>query len=239
MTSRAVVFDYFGTLTPTVLHMITEAEQMTLGEALGVDPDELEAAWRSSFVVRSTGRTGDLRATLRLLSRQVGGAPTEAGLDEATRIRATAYRRCATPRPESVEVLTLLRERGLRLAVVSDCSDELVVMWPTLSIAHAVDATVFSAVEGVRKPDPLMYRRACERLGVSPSDCLYVGDGGSGELTGATDFGMRAVLLADRDWADGHRYDADTWQGETIHALTAVPALLTAPDPDESRRPST
>jgi putative hydrolase of the HAD superfamily len=226
MTIRAVVFDYFGTLTPTVLHMVTEAEQLALGQALGVDPGELEVAWRSSFVARSTGRTGDLRATLLMLARQAGAEPTEAGLAEATRIRAMAYRRSATPRPESVDVLALLRDRGFRLAVVSDCSDELVVMWPELPVAKAVDATVFSAVEGVRKPDPLMYGRACERLGVSPSDCLYVGDGGSGELTGATKFGMRAVLLADELWADGHRYDADTWQGETIHALTDVTTLL-------------
>lgn len=227
MTVGAVVFDYFGTLTPTVLQMITDAEQLALGRALGADPDELETAWRSSFVARSTGRTGDLRATLRMLARQVGGEPTEAGLDKATAIRAAAYRRSATPRPESVGVLTSLRDRGLPLAVVSDCSGELVDMWAELPVARAVDVTVFSAVEGVRKPDPLMYRRACERLNVSARDCLYVGDGGSGELTGATEFGMRAVLLADEDWANGHRYDADdTWDGETIHALTEVDTLL-------------
>lgn len=226
MSERAVLFDYFGTLTPTVLSMISEDEQRDLAGSLNVDGAEFEDAWRSSFVERSTGRTGDLAATIRLLVERVGGTPTDEGIANATRIRATAYRRSATPRPEAVDVLRELRERGLRLAVVSDCSDELVAMWPELPVAEYVDATVFSAVEGTRKPDPLMYRRACERLGVDPSSCVYVGDGGSGELTGAAAMGMRAVLLADDDWADGHRYDADDWQGESIRRLTEVPRLL-------------
>jgi putative hydrolase of the HAD superfamily len=226
MTARAVVFDYFGTLTPTVLAMVTPAEQVELGRALGVDPDELEAAWRATFVSRSTGRTGDLRATLRALAIQVGGTPTEEGLAEAAGIRVMSYRRAARPRPDAVAVLGGLRARGLKLAVVSDCSHELVEMWGELPLADAVDTTVFSAVVGRRKPDPLMYRLAYEGLDVEPEDCVYVGDGGSGELTGAASMGMRAVLLADEDWSAGHRYDADDWHGESIHRLAEVPGLL-------------
>lgn len=230
MTVGAIVFDYFGTLTPTIVEMITPRERQEMGAALGVDPDELESAWRASFVARSTGHTGDLPATLRTLAGQVGGRPSDAAVAVAVDIRVAAYRRSATPRPETVSVLTRLRERGLRLAVVSDCSAELVGMWPELPVAPLVDATVFSVVVGVRKPDPTMYRLACERLDVPPADCLYVGDGGSGELTGASAFGMRAVLLADADWAHGHRYDTDTdWRGETITALTDVPSLVGGP----------
>ena len=33
MTVRAVLFDYFGTLTPTVLKMISAEEQQALGDA--------------------------------------------------------------------------------------------------------------------------------------------------------------------------------------------------------------
>jgi putative hydrolase of the HAD superfamily len=226
VTVRAVVFDYFGTLTPTVLSMITADEQQALGDALGVDADRLEDAWRASFVARSTGRTGDLRTTMRWLAEQVGGSPTEAGLTEATELRAMAYRRSAAPRPEAADVLGALRARGLRLAVVSDCSDELVLMWPELPVSKFVDTTVFSSVVGVRKPDPLMYRLACEGLDVTPGECVYIGDGGSGELTGAAAMGMRAVLLADEDWARGHRYDADDWHGESVHSLADVTSLV-------------
>jgi putative hydrolase of the HAD superfamily len=226
MTVRAVVFDYFGTLTPSVIDIVSAGDRATMGTALGVDPDALDAAWHASFVERSTGRTGDLRATMRLLATGLGGDPDEAGLAEATRIRASAYRRSAMPRTDTVAVLTTLREQGFLLAVVSDCSDELVAMWPELPVAAHVDATVFSSVVGKRKPDPLMYRLACERLGVEAAECVYVGDGGSNELTGASGYGMRAVQLADEQWAAGHRYDADDWHGEVVHRLTDVPGLL-------------
>ncbi len=51
-------------------------------------------------------------------------------------------------------------------------------------------------VIGLVKPDPAIYQLACQRLGVIPEDCRYVGDGGSNELTGADASGMRAVLIA-------------------------------------------
>jgi putative hydrolase of the HAD superfamily len=226
MTVRAVVFDYFGTLTPSVINLITPHEQQALGAALGVDPDALEAAWSASFVERSTGRLGDIRETMRTMARGLGGDPTDAGVTEAAGIRAAAYRRSAIPRPDVVDVLGTLKRLGFKLAVVSDCSMELVTMWPELPVSHLVDATVFSALVGKRKPDPEMYRLACERLGVQPAECVYVGDGGSGELTGASVYGMRAVLIADEQWSVGHRYDADDWHGERIHRLADVPGLV-------------
>jgi putative hydrolase of the HAD superfamily len=226
MSVRAVVFDYFGTLTPSVIDIVGVDERRAMGDDLGVDPDALETEWNASFVERSTGRTGDLRETMLLLATRLGGSPTEAGLTEAAEIRALAYRRSAQPRTNTVGVLETLRERGLRLAVVSDCSDELVRMWPELPVATRVDATVFSSVVGKRKPDPLMYQLACERLGVEAGECVYVGDGGSNELTGASGYGMRAVLLADEQWSVGHRYDADDWHGEIVHRLADVAGLL-------------
>jgi putative hydrolase of the HAD superfamily len=221
-----VVFDYFGTLTPSMSRLIMPDERIALGAALDVDPDALDREWEQSFEDRFTGATGDLTATLVLLAGRLGGQPSDADVATAAAIRTRAYTRSAQPRPEAVGVLDTLRERGFRLAVVSDCSTELGVLWPDLPVAERIDATVFSSDVGRRKPDPVMYRLACEGLGVAPGDCVYVGDGGSGELTGAAAFGMRAVLLADEHRGAGHRYDADVWRGELIHNLTEVPGLV-------------
>lgn len=221
-----MVFDYFGTLTPSMATIISRDERVEMAAALGVDSGALELAWEQSFEDRFAGRTGDLTATLRLMADQLGGHPTDAGIAQAAAIRTTAYRRSAQPRPETVGVLDMLRARGFRLAVVSDCSTELSELWPDLPVAARIDATVFSADVGRRKPDPVMYRLACDGLGVAAADCVYVGDGGSGELTGADAFGMRAVLMADEHWGAGHRYDADVWHGEVIHSLTELPELV-------------
>ena len=74
------------------------------------------------------------------------------------------------------------------------------------------------------KPNPGIYRLACERLGVEPSDCLFIGDGGSGELTGATNVGMDAVLIrAPDDTENGNRED---WQGIRISSVEEVLSLV-------------
>ena len=78
------------------------------------------------------------------------------------------------------------------------------------------------------KPDRRIYQMACERLGVSPEACLYVGDGGSKELTGASDSGMQAVLIrAPYDTVNGNR---EEWPGERITGLPEVLALVGAAD---------
>ncbi len=46
-----------------------------------------------------------------------------------------------------------------------------------------------------------MYETACAHLGVDPGECLYVGDGGSQELSGATAVGMTAFRLTAPDLA--------------------------------------
>ena len=226
MSQRAVVFDYFGTLTPTLARVASAVDQPEIAAILRVDRDALRDWWAGSYPDRSIGRTGDGIATMRLLANTLGGDDSDEAVRAAQRIRLATYATMARPRANAVEVLTALRGKGLRVGVLSDCSAELPELWPDLPLAGLVDAPVFSALVGERKPHELMYRTVCTRLGVEPGECLYVGDGGSNELTGATAFGMRAVLIADAGWATGHRFDSDDWHGETIADLAEVPALL-------------
>lgn len=83
----------------------------------------------------------------------------------------------------------------------------------------------------MRKPDPRIYHLACSRLEVLPQQCLYVGDGGSQELTGASRVGMHAILLSQGQGHDGSvRYDADVWDGPSISTLSELVGLLSWED---------
>lgn len=62
-------------------------------------------------------------------------------------------------------------------------------------LARLVDEAVFSCEVGAAKPDPVIYREVCQRLGVQARNCVYLGDGGSRELEGALHVGMKPVLL--------------------------------------------
>ncbi|MQA02875.1 MAG: HAD hydrolase-like protein [Streptosporangiales bacterium] len=80
---------------------------------------------------------------------------------------------------------------------------------------------------GTQKPDARMYLTACDGLGVAPERCLYVGDGNSNELTGATAVGLRAVYLdAERPLRPAADYEGASWTGERVTSLAEIPPLL-------------
>jgi putative hydrolase of the HAD superfamily len=228
---RAVVFDFFGTLTDPSAEAARRDSFTATAAALGVPADAFWAAMAASFPERIVGRLGDTRATLATIAARCGGTPTAADLDAAVAAQHRGAERVRPPRPGVLAALDALRARGLRLGLISDCSSELCEAWPGTPYASRIDAAVFSWREGRRKPDPRLYATAAERLGVPASACWYVGDGGSRELQGAAAAGMRPVLVTNAAWpaAAGYRSDPDPFRPDLIvddvielPALTAV-----------------
>ena len=66
-----------------------------------------------------------------------------------------------------------------------------------MSIFHVV---VESSIEGVRKPDPRIYEIACERLGISPSNAIYLDDLGI-NCKPARALGMHSIKVVDESQA--------------------------------------
>jgi putative hydrolase of the HAD superfamily len=220
----AVVFDFFGTLTRSVRRGPQHAD---IARALGCDPDIVLGVLDRTFRARARGVFGSAEATLRWVTEQAGGRPQQAQLRAAMPARINALRADTRLRADAVSALLGLKERGLATALVSDCTHELPAFLPGLPVADLLDVRVFSVELGVCKPDPRIYLAACDQLGVRPEKCLYVGDGGSHELTGAEAVGMTAVRLAAPDLADHLVFDSDTgFDGPTITTLTEVLALV-------------
>ncbi len=141
-------------------------------------------------------------------------------------------------RPEALAVLEQVRARGLRLGVLSDCTIELAEAWQGLPVAGLVDARVLSCEAGRTKPDPVLFTTIARQLGVAPADCLYVGDGGGRELSGASACGMHAVMLRAADWSTSAAHAReDDWAGPWVPSLSAVLPLLHGPAGRTARRP--
>ncbi|SCL26778.1 putative hydrolase of the HAD superfamily [Micromonospora nigra] len=223
-TFRAVLFDFFGTLTRAVQRGAAHHETAAL---LGCPVDRLVKVLDRTFYRRATGRLGSAEATLRWVCRQVGVHPSKAAVRAAVASRQRAIRADTRLRADAVPTLAALRGRGLRTAVVSDCTHELPAFLPDLPVAPLLDARVFSVQVGRCKPHAALYLAACRRLGLAPQDCLYVGDGGSQELTGAERTGMTAVRLAAPDLAGHLVFNADlAWRGPALRSLTEVLDLV-------------
>jgi putative hydrolase of the HAD superfamily len=221
----AVVFDFFGTLTPVSPNEVWASNAARLAAIFGVAPAEFLRVLDESFPERISGAFGDVRQTMQALGDRLGVRVTGQQLAEATATRREVQESMFSLRPEALGVMGQLRDRGLRIGLVSDCTTELPDAWPRLPLAPLVDAPVFSCVERTRKPDPRLFHAVADRLPADPAACLYVGDGGGRELTGASGIGMRAVLLAGPDWHAhrDHRTEAD-WAGPRISSLLELVA---------------
>ncbi|WP_127498289.1 HAD family hydrolase [Actinoplanes solisilvae] len=221
---RAVVFDFFGTLTRSVQRGPQHAE---IARSLGVDPEAVRGVLDRTFRARARGRYGSAEATLRWVIEQAGGRPRSDQVRACLPARVDALKADTRLRADAVTTLAAIRRRGLATALISDCTHELPAFLPGLPVAPLLDATIYSVRLGVCKPDPRIYLAACDQLGVRPQECLYVGDGGSHELTGAAAVGMTPVRLAAPDLTNHLVFDADTnFAGRTVRSLTELVGLV-------------
>jgi putative hydrolase of the HAD superfamily len=152
------------------------------------------------------------------------GFPEET-LDEVLALRLAAVRRALAPRPGAVETLHELRRRGLRLGMISVCSEEVELAWPDTEFAGLFDAEVFSCSFGACKPEPEIYLACCDALGVEPADAVFVGDGANDELAGARRVGMDAILIH-RPGRDPYWPELHDWDGPRIDSIPGVLELL-------------
>lgn len=219
----AVVFDFYGTLTPVSPPAAWADNAARLAAVLEVSPATLVQVLDDSFPERITGALGDVRQTLQVLAGRLGLRPSADQLDAAAELRRTVQESMFDFRPEALPVIRELRARGLKIGLLSDCTSELPDAWPRLPLAPLVDTPVFSCVERTRKPDPRLFLTVTAGLDTDPASCAYVGDGGGHELTGASSLGMHAILLAGPDWDPTGARDAEVgWTGPRISSLTEL-----------------
>lgn len=101
---------------------------------------------------------------------------------------------CWNPYPDTVEVLRRVREEGLKVGVISNIAFDIRPAFRRLGVHDLVDEYALSYLEGVIKPDPAVFLRTCERLGVAPAEVVMVGD--SAEADGAaSEVGCRVALV--------------------------------------------
>ena len=211
---KAVVFDLWDTL---VEWPVTEAEELKqrIAELVAVDADEFERRWRDGYRASQTGSLADSYRALGLPNEHVA---------EHVAARHDFARQMLRLRAGARETLEALRARGVKLGLITVCSEEVPATWAETELAGLFDAETFSSSCGLMKPEPEIYLSTAERLGVEPSDALFVGDGANDELGGAARVGMTPVLYVPRGepiWAA-----LAGWDGLRIRSLEQVLELV-------------
>jgi HAD superfamily hydrolase (TIGR01662 family) len=117
---------------------------------------------------------------------------------------------------DALPALALLREHGLRIALVSNGQRDL----DEFARHHRldVDVCVGSRAHGRVKPHRSIFEAALAALGAAPADAAMVGDSYADDIEGARALGMRAILL--------DREGIHVGEPDRIDTLLALPAAL-------------
>jgi putative hydrolase of the HAD superfamily len=226
---QAVVFDLFGTLVGTFSSSAHDIVLENMARTLGVTNDPFAELFDYDMrTARELGEFSTIEENIEVACKQLGVNPAAKAIEEAAKYRYDFMENALKPRNDAVQTIKLIKSRGYATGLISDCSPEVPILWPRIPLAELVDVSIFSCEIGIRKPDRRIYKLLCERLGVKPSECLYVGDGDSSELEGALAIGMDSVLIRiqGEDEHDRDRPLADNWKGKRVSMLSGVLKFL-------------
>ena len=189
---KAVLFDLFETLV-TQKYADRPTEQSFV-DKLGLNLADVRAWWGDSARDRMTGKFATYREMLSALCSSLGASVENATIEEISRDRLRRKREYLLGvDAEMMQVLAKLRSNGWTVGIVSNATADEVASWSECPLRDVVDDAVFSCQIGYVKPEPEIYNLACERLNISPTKTVFVGDGSFDELQGAAEIGMRPV----------------------------------------------
>jgi putative hydrolase of the HAD superfamily len=228
---RAVLFDAGGTLVHPDHEFILEqlrAEGVTAAE--GSYAEARRHAQAALLAILRSADPGDdatrIEAWFLTLLTRLGLPAARLGVvGDAIRRRHEEGWLWVRAVPGTRAMLDGLHQAGLRLGVVSNADGRVAQYLERAGLADAFEVIVDSTLVGVEKPDPRIFRIACERMGLTPDQVVYVGDTYDVDVLGADAAGIRAILLADEP-VDGV---------VSIRSITDLPAALGLVPADPAR----
>ena len=190
---RAVCFDLFHTLID--VGQVPESVGRYTADVLGLE----HSVWNDSCFshhheIRKPTRHIDV---IRALAHSIDPSIPDHLIEEAVDDRQRRFDYALMNVEQDVlDVLAVLRGKGIKLALISNASTAEVSAWDRSSLKNCFDTTIFSCHCGLAKPEIDIYHLAANRLEVEPQQCLFVGDGGSNEHEGSRNAGMHPVLMS-------------------------------------------
>jgi putative hydrolase of the HAD superfamily len=194
LNKKAVLFDLFHTLTGLESSW---TDRPSTSEVLGVSGK----AWNEQLLEKShwrlSGEEKDPTVTIEKMARAIDPSIPDERIKKAVENRLIRFEEALTKIPGvNLEVLKKIREMGKKIALISNADASEVATWPSSPLKPFFNAVVFSCDVGCVKPEKEIYEITLQRIGLKAGDCLFVGDGGSGELEGAKNVGLETVFFS-------------------------------------------
>lgn len=190
---RAVIFDMYETLVTLYACPPYMGKQITA--EIEIPEQKFREIWNPSENDRTLGKRTVEDVIEEIL--RVNHRYSEELYETIIAKRKIASRACFDYLHSGIlPLFDALKSRGIQIGLITNCFfEERDVIRKTVLFPY-FDSVCMSCELGLKKPDPAIYRVCMENLGVSPEECLYVGDGGSRELETAESLGMHPLQAA-------------------------------------------
>jgi putative hydrolase of the HAD superfamily len=218
---RAVVFDLGGVVLGSPIHAIHRYER-----ELGFEKNAINRVVAATAPHGAWSRLERGELAMEAFFPAFEADCRRAGLRICARSLFERMSAESLPRPAMLDAIRRLRESGLRVGALTNNwataagDDAAAPSDGSRELADLFDVFIESSVEGLRKPDPRIYRLACARLRVSPPEAVFLDDIGA-NLKPARALGFTTIKVDDPEAAL-----AELWE---VLGLRDRPASGSAP----------
>ena len=189
----AVLLDLYDTIVWSEWFRLRDAIAARIGDDM--EADRLQKAFERTRPARGVGAFGSVEGDMAAVL-EAARVPYDATLvDELVELERIHLANGVHLYDDVFPALVSLRERGVKTALVSNCSHSTRPVVERLGLETAFDRVVLSFEVHAMKPDPAIYRATLEQLGgVAPERAVFVDDQPT-YCDGATAIGLGARLI--------------------------------------------
>ena len=184
MKQQCVIFDMDGVICHTNPHHVKAFEAFFNKYEIPYTNEEFEE--------HMYGKHNGYIMT-HFFKRSIAGEELTLLEDEKEAMFREVYKDKVETIPHYLEFLSELKSRGFKTAVATSAPrGNLDLIISALNIADKMDSMMSSEDVKAHKPNPEVYLKSAERVGVAPSDCVVFEDSFSG-VTAGLNAGMKVV----------------------------------------------
>ena len=168
----AALLDLYDTVARTRWRELSDR----ISGELGVDVAALYRAYDLTREERSLGAYDGPEGDMAAIVEAAGFGSTPELIDSLVAMERRFTETGVELWEDSLPVVYELRQRGIKTALVSNCSHSTRGIVDRLGLVEAFDEVILSFEVGLRKPDPAIYREALRRVDVEPDRAVFVDD---------------------------------------------------------------
>jgi putative hydrolase of the HAD superfamily len=158
---------------------------------------EAYAEDKELYEKRATGKEKSPIKIIEDIIGKMGGEVNDGDKNEILRLREDRFKKCLSEVDINIiNVLLNLKKRGQKICLISNADIIDVSHWRNSPLYNLFDEAVFSYEIGYLKPQTEIYNIALTRMNAKPEECVFIGDGGSEELKGAKELGIKTILTS-------------------------------------------